>query len=242
MKGDGYKDLLIFLKSTAPTVERLINSINSAGKKVNVVLICKMMKMDPATGKTTYTVAHFRSKTYTMFDNVRDEYTTICDRVLENFANFQRRGSGWQLHSIEGLEIFITKFNPIQGRSYAPFQKCVVKKKAVINMENNDDQCFKWAVTRALHSVGRDAERISKILRKQSEDYNWEGLEFPVKVKDIHVFETNNRINVKVFSYDDGTGKVYTLRISTCSFETVVNLFYFNEHYGVVKNLSRLVS
>ena len=109
-------------------------------------------------------------------------------------------------------------------------------------MENNDDQCFKWAVTRALHSVDRDAERISKILRKQAEDYNWEGLEFPVKIKDIHVFETNNRINVNVFSYDDGTGKVYTLRISTCSFEAVVNLFYFNEHYGVVKNLSRLVS
>ena len=94
VKGDGHKDPLIFLKSTAPTVERLIDSVNSAGKKVNV-LICKMMKTDPATGKTTYTIAHFRSKTHTMFDNVRDEYTIICDRVLENFANFQRRGSGW---------------------------------------------------------------------------------------------------------------------------------------------------
>ena len=52
VKGDGYKDPLIFLKSTAPTVERLIDSVNSAGKKVNVVLICKMMKTDPATGKT----------------------------------------------------------------------------------------------------------------------------------------------------------------------------------------------
>ena len=242
VKGDGYKAPLIFLKSTAPIVERLIDSVNSAGKKVNVVLICKMMKTDPATGKTTYTVAHFRSKTHTMFDNVRDEYTIICDRVLENFANFQRRGSGWQLHSIEGLEIFIMKFDSVQGKSYAPFPECVVKKKAVVNMENNDDQCFKWAVTRALPPVDRDAGQVSRILRKQSEDYNWNGLEFPVKVKDIHVFETNNRINVNVFSYDDYTGKVYTLRISSNISETVVNLFYFNEHYGVIKNLSRLVS
>ena len=173
--------------------------MNSAGKKVNVVLICKMMKKDPATGKTTYTVAHFRSKTHTMFDNVRDEYTIICDRVLENFANFQRRGSGWQLHSIEGLEIFIMKFDPVQGRSYAPFPKCVVKKKAEINMENNDDQCFKWAVTRALHPVDRDAERISKILGKQSEDYNWNGLEFPVKIKDINTY--SKRITVSTSTY-----------------------------------------
>ena len=63
-----------------------------------------------------------------------------------------------------------------------------------------------------------------------------------MKIKYINVFETNNRINVNVFSYDNDTGKVYTLRISTNSSETVVNLFYFNEHYGVVKNLSRLVS
>ena len=83
VKSDGYKDPLIFLTSTAPTVERLIDSVSSAGKKVNVILICKMMKTAPATGKTTYTAAHFRSKTHTMFDNVRDEYTVIRDRVLE---------------------------------------------------------------------------------------------------------------------------------------------------------------
>ena len=51
VKGDGYNDSDVFLKSTAPAVERLIDSIGSAGKKVNVVLICKMMKTDPATGK-----------------------------------------------------------------------------------------------------------------------------------------------------------------------------------------------
>ena len=82
VKGDGYKDPLIFLKSTAPTVERLIDSVDSEGKKVSVFLVCKMMKTDLDTGKTTYTVAHFRSKTHTVFDNVRDEYTIICDRVL----------------------------------------------------------------------------------------------------------------------------------------------------------------
>ena len=111
-------------------------------------------------------------------------------------------------------------------------------------MENNDDQCFKWAVTRALNLVERDAGQVSKISRKhvQSENYNWDGLEFPVKVKNIGVFETSSRINVNVFSYDEETKKVYTLRLSTNNFDTIVNLFYFNEHYGVVKNLSRLVS
>ena len=113
-------------------------------------------------------------------------------------------------------------------------------------MENNDDQCFKWAVTRTLHPVERDAGRISKILRKQSEKYSWEGLEFPVKVKDIGVFEKNNKMNVNVFSYDEESGRygrIYTLRrISPPNYDKAVNLFFYDENYSVVKNLSRLVS
>ena len=130
------QDPAVFLESTAPAVERLINSINSAGKKVNVVLTCKMVKTDPATGKNTYTVAHFRSKTHTMFDNVRDEYSVICKRVLGNFANFQRMGSGWRLHTIKQLEIYITKFDLIVGKSYSSFTKKITSKKAVISIGN----------------------------------------------------------------------------------------------------------
>ena len=107
-------------------------------------------------------------------------------------------------------------------------------------MENNDNECFKWAVTHALHPVDRDAGQISKLLREQSEKYVWG--EFPTKMKDIGVFEQKNNTAVNVFSYDDDTGKVYTLRLSKTRFDTVVNLFYYGEHYGVVKNLSRLVS
>lgn len=138
------------------------------------------------------------------------------------------------------LEIFITKFKPLKGKSYKPFPKQILSKKAVINMENNDNQCFKWAITRALHPVDRNAGRIDKILQKQSENYIWN--EFPTKVKDITTFETNSNINVNVFSYDDDTKKVYTLRLSKMNNQEHVNLFFYNEHYGVVKDLSRLVS
>ena len=141
------------------------------------------------------------------------------------------------------LEIFITKFSPLEGKSYKPFPLSIAKKKAVINMENNDDQCFKWAVTRALNPVKRDAERIDKNLRTQAKKYNWDDIEFPTKLKDIHKFENNNEINVNVFSFDEESGKygrVYTLRLSKTYYEETVNLFFYDDHYGVVKNLSRL--
>ena len=143
------------------------------------------------------------------------------------------------------LKIFITKFKPLGGKSYKPFPGAIVKKKAVINMENDDDQCFKWAVTRALNPVERNRKRITKILKIQAKKYNWDGIEFPTKLKDICKFENNNEVNVNVFSFDEESGKygrVYTLRLSKTNYEKTVNLFLYDKHYGVVKDLSRLTS
>ena len=246
--GGGFKDPLVFLESTTPAVERLINSIDSVGKKVYTVLVCKMGRSNPETGKDTLTIAHFSSKTHSMIseEDVKNEYPTMKEKILESLAKYQKLGSGWRLLSIEMLEIFITKFKPLNGKSYKPFPKVIVKKKAVINMENDDDQCFKWAVTRALNPTDRDSERnpnrITKILKTQAEKYNWDDIEFPTKLKDIHKFEKNNNININVFSFDDETKKVYTLRLSKSDHKGTINLFLYDEHYGVVKNLSRLVS
>ena len=242
--GGGFKDPLVFLESTTPAVERLINSINSVGKKVHTVLVCKMGWINPETGKDTLTIARFSSKTHSMIseEDVKNEYPTMKEKMLESLPKYQKLGSGWRLLSIEMLEIFITKFKPLNGKSYKPFPKVIVKKNAVINIENDDDLCFKWAVTRALNPAERNPNRITKILKTQAKKYNWNDVEFPTKLKDIHKFEKNNNVNVNVFSFDNETGKVYTLRLSKMEHEETINLFLYNEHYGVVKNLSRLVS
>ena len=164
-KGTGQKDPVVFLDQTVDATVWLIDSINSAGKKVNGVLTLKLVKSDPVTGKNAYTVIHCRSKVHTIYDNANDGYADMRERTLENFYKWQRNGSGWRLHSVDRLDIYITKFDPVKGRSYKPLPKYVANKKAVINMENNDDQCFKWAVTRALHSVERDAGRISRLAK-----------------------------------------------------------------------------
>ena len=242
--GENLKDPRVFLDVTTPAVKRLIDSIDSVGKKVNTVLVCKMVRSDPATGENTITIAHFRSKTHNIVgeDDVATEYNTIKEKMLESLAEYQKRGSGWRLHSVEELEIFITKYRPLNGKSYKPPPKIIKNKKAIINMENDDNQCYKWASTRALNPVDKHPERVTKILKMQAEKLNWEGIEFPMKVKDIHKFEKNNEINVNVFSYDDETKKVYTLRLSKMNNEVCINLFLYDEHYSVVKDLSRLIS
>ena len=54
------------------------------------------------------------------------------------------------------------EFVPLKGNSWIPLPEAISKKKAVINMKNEDDECFKWCVTRALNPVEKNAERITQ--------------------------------------------------------------------------------
>lgn len=162
---------------------------------------------------------------------------------MESLAKFQREGSGWVVDSIEELVLHTVKHNPLSGSSYIKLPEKLKNKKTIINMKNEDNQCFKWCVTRALNPVEKNAERISKVLRQQSLKLNWEGLKFPMELKQISRFETLNKVNVNVFGFE---GVVYPLRLSDFNHEVCVNLLLINEdekqHYCVIKDMSRLLS
>ena len=64
------------------------------------------------------------------------------------------------------------KYMPLGSSSYIPLHKFLAAKKAIINLKNEDDECFKWAITRALNSVEKNSERIDKKLREKSEVLN----------------------------------------------------------------------
>ena len=93
-----------------------------------------------------------------------------------------------EVHSVLSLDLHTVKYVPLGGSSYIPVSKFLAAKKAIINLKNEDDECFKWAVTRALSPVEKNSERIDKKLREKSEVLNWDGLKFPVNLSDINKF------------------------------------------------------
>ena len=83
------------------------------------------------------------------------------------------------------LDINFQQLNLTRGSSYLPLPDCVSRKSAVINPKNeNDEECFKWAVTAALHheDIKSHPECISN-LRQYINNYDWSGLEFPLSIK-----------------------------------------------------------
>ena len=89
-------------------------------------------------------------------------------------------------------------------------------------------------------------ERIDTKLIKATENFNWDGIPFPVDLKQIDRFEKQNpTISVNVFGYEK---KKVTILRKTENYkrENIVDLLLINEgevqHYCVIKNLSRLIS
>ena len=55
-----------------------------------------------------------------------------------------------------------------------PLPGFLAAKKAIINLKNEDDECFKWAIARALNPVEKHSDRIDIKRREKSEVLNWE--------------------------------------------------------------------
>ena len=87
-------------------------------------------------------------------------------------------------------------------------------KKAIINMKNQDNECFKWCVLRALNPKNTNPDRIDKDLKSKQDTLNMEGIKYPVDFRGIDRFESQNpNISISVFGYNQDE-RVYPLKVS----------------------------
>lgn len=130
----------------------------------------------------------------------------------------------------------------MKGSSYIPLPAELAAKKAIINMKNEDNECFKWCISRALNPTEDHPERVSKILREQAEELDWTGIEFPMTLNQITKFEKNNdNVSVNVFGYEKMV--VYPLRVSEHStLERAVDLLLIADGPKTHYCISRLLS
>ena len=105
-----------------------------------------------------------------------------------------------RFRSVLSLDLHKVSYVPLGGSSYILHPRFLAAKKAIINLKNEDDECFKWAIRRALNLVEEDSERIDKILRETSKVLNWEELKFPVNLSDINKFENHNSTILSMYS------------------------------------------
>ena len=97
----------------------------------------------------------------------------------------------------------------------------------MINPQNGDEECYKWAIIAADRWMDIDShpERVSN-LREFADNYDWSGLEFPVSLKQIGTFEAKNNISVNVLGLE---GKDICILKNSNRSDREINLLMISE-------------
>jgi hypothetical protein len=70
----------------------------------------------------------------------------MFSKILEEESEYIAKGSGWSLVSVDGLKLRINNINPLRGSLYIDLPTFIKNKKALINVKNNDNKCFKYTI------------------------------------------------------------------------------------------------
>ena len=241
-----------FFKRVRPQVVSMINRRKLT--KVKLMLTCLLSKTNLQSGEYIEVQPTFLSKNKVNLEGVDafELFDEMVEEVMVNMANYQKEGSNLQFERVIELVIPFAKFQPLGGSSYIPLPPGLASKKAIVNMKNEDEECFKWAVTRALHPAECHQERVTDELRKQSEKLDWSGIRFPTTLQQIDIFERKNKLNIFVFGVSDGfvcplrkpkrSERSEGRRVIDLLLLTFVSEEKQKTHYCWIKSLNRLLT
>lgn len=179
-----------------------------------------------------------------------DEY--IVDFMLRKIEDVELRGSGFALSEIIELNIQISSYEPYTGSSYIKLPAGLQFKRSIINVKNDDHECFKYAVLSALYPAEKNAQRVTQYLPYRNK-LDFTNIQFPVDLKGISKFEQQNQtISINVYTCDGEESRVRTLRLTKNVKQHHIHLLLLTEktakksehlktHYCWIKNLSALL-
>ena len=248
---------LAFLTDAKPAIINIFNSNRNI--KTILYLYCLMVRQEPG-GLPTIKEFAFHSKGLKLVLEGTDEsdlYNEMVEEIEEEIQKVQEaEGSGWQFLKVIKLVLHTTRWEPLYGSSYIPLDPYLANKKAIINMKNEDDKCFMWSVLRALYPKDKNAERIDNELKSKQDIINMKGICYPVSLRAIDRFETQNpNISISVVGYNK-IDLVHPMKISKYTgCEHDITLLLLKEaikkengeieekaHYTIVKNISALIA
>ena len=237
--------LLFFHENEKNIRDYLEEKIEEKGAmKWSLTLQVKYFKLSE-DGREMTTTPNFTSDVFiATVSNVEEQLSCSFQTLNSKFEMFEREGSGWQMNKIIKLEIKHAKYSPISGSSYIKLPEKLQAKKAILNIQNNDDYCFKWSVLAHLHPVHwkDNPERVTNYTQFEN-SLDWSNISFPTPLTDIVKFEKKNNISINVFGWEKN--EIFPLQITKFSHQVHINLLLISDgirrHFCLIKNMSRLL-
>ena len=188
-----------FLTDAKPAITNIFNS----NRNIKTILFLHVLM---SQGEKIEEFA-FHSKGLKLILMETDEneiYDEMVEEIEEEMQKAQDAvGSGWKFYKVIKLVLHTTRWEPLYGGSYIPLDPYLANKKALINMQNEDEKCFMWSVLRALYPKNTNPQRIDNDLKSKQDSINMDDIRYPVNFRAIDRFEIQNpNISISVVGYN----------------------------------------
>ena len=240
------KDPLVQLQNTRLAIENHITKILTSMKGLKFVETLKVTFKKPDGDGTLYKTAYFNSKPKTIinYTEINEALQLSKQQILNMIAQWISEGSGWTIESVDNHYLNIVQYQPMKGSSYIKLpQELRNSAKGLINMKNEDNECFRWCHIRHLNPQDIHPQRIKKSDKEYINKLDYSGIEFPVTIKQYNKIEKQNEININVFGYENK--QPYPIFVSKEKYEDCINILLIteekNKHYVLIKDFNNFM-
>ena len=126
---------------------------------------------------------------------MEETFAKVVTEVELRFDEKAMRKSNLKIKATKGIRMHYTKYNPLKAGEFIPLPECIKGTKSCINIQNDDNYCFKYCVLCAVNNV-HDKPHPEKVAAyKKFADQtavNFDGLLFPMAVNSMDRFEDIN--------------------------------------------------
>jgi uncharacterized C2H2 Zn-finger protein len=184
-----------------------------------------------------------------------DDIDMLCNKAarqaITRADEYAGESSGWTILQVLVLDIEIGKVNMLEsGSSYIPLPENIISKRACVNVKNEDNKCFLYAVLSGyFYNEMKPFERTNPSAYEKYKDFfNTDNIQYPLTLREIRIFERDNihkkvSINVFVLQGEQIEGPLYLTKNEQSNHLNLLLVENKREsHYVFISNLSRLVS
>ena len=240
------KDPLVQMQNTRKATESHINKLLNEIKGLKYVETLKVTFNKMSDGEIVIKNGYFNSKVQTIINHteINEALQMSKQNILNQISQRISEGSGWTIQSVDSHYLNIVKYKPMKGSSYIhlPYE-LRNSAKGLINMKNEDNECFRWCHIRHLNPQDKDPQRIKKTDKQYVEKLDYSNIEFPVNVKHYNKIEKQNSININVFGYENK--EPYPIYVSKEKYENNMELLLVtkdeNKHYVLIKDFNKFM-
>ena len=240
------KDPLIQLQNTRKAINNKIIKILASMKGLKFVETLKIRLKKVSNDGILEQTNYFNNKPQTIINNteIPESLQLSKQQILNLIAKWISEGPGWTIQSVDNHYLNIVQYQPMKGSSYIELpQELRHHRKGLINIKNEDNECFRWCHIRYLNPQDVHPERIKKIDKEYINQLDYSGIEFPVTTKQYNEIEKQNEININVFGYENK--QPYPIFVSKEKYEKHIELLLIteneNKHYVLIKDFNRFM-